>query len=640
MTEPDEFDQFYKDVRTRLLLLTYCLTGDLPASRAAVRDAFVVTWHHWRKVSRVEDPEAWVREHACRHAVRRHTAKLWHREKNLDPEIKATLDALGRLSITQRRVLLVTELTTSSLAAMAREVGLPRTEAERELQTATSTFALHREIGTTEVRGVLEAVRDHVETNRWPRASIIRRAGATRRRTHTVIGVAATAAALVVAGTLVTDADGVRPTLAGERIEADGPSDSATPEVVDVPEDSLLGADSLSRLVSVPDGEWMVASTDDNSDGNGKVVACQQSRYASPRNRPDAALVRVFDPEATSQASASASAPTSEPTSAKKPKAKTQTKTEPKTTVVQTAESSRNERAAGRAYDTAATWFAGCHEDRAQLLATYDLPGVGDEAHLFELRTWSAPETTLIAGVARTGSFTTTTVSTTRAADGPRPAAVAKLLARGVDQLCELPEGGTCSTSAKPQATTPVPVAQAPGMLAEVDLPPAAGVSKPWVGTEPRKALDNAAATHCDSTDFNAAPMSNNLTRTFLVPEAKLPAEFGLTESVGTLPPKRAKAFVADVREALGRCSKKQMGTQVTRLRDVRRGDTDLSVWRVTTEVTDDKTLSFLMGVARDGTAVAQVGFVPVKGVTIAPDAFEALTQRALDRLAEMPAPR
>src|SRR6478735_3073905 len=60
MRDPDEFDQFYKDVRTRLLLLTYCLTGDLPSSRAAVRDSFVVAWHHWRKVSRVEDPEAWV----------------------------------------------------------------------------------------------------------------------------------------------------------------------------------------------------------------------------------------------------------------------------------------------------------------------------------------------------------------------------------------------------------------------------------------------------------------------------------------------------------------------------------------------------------------------------------------------------
>ena len=32
-------------------------------------------------------------------------------------------------------------------------------------------------------------------------------------------------------------------------------------------------------------------------------------------------------------------------------------------------------------------------------------------------------------------------------------------------------------------------------MLAEVDLPPVTGVNRPWVGTEPRRALDNAAAT-------------------------------------------------------------------------------------------------------------------------------------------------
>ena len=45
------------------------------------------------------------------------------------------------------------------------------------------------------------------------------------------------------------------------------------------------------------------------------------------------------------------------------------------------------------------------------------------------------------------------------------------------------------------------------------------------------------------------------------------------------------------------------------------------------------------MGVVRDGTAVAQVGFVPVKDFTIGNDAFERLTQRALERIAEMPPP-
>ena len=61
MRNPDDFDAFYKAARHRLLLQTYALTGDLPAARGAVRDAFVHAWHHWRKVSRLEDPESWVR---------------------------------------------------------------------------------------------------------------------------------------------------------------------------------------------------------------------------------------------------------------------------------------------------------------------------------------------------------------------------------------------------------------------------------------------------------------------------------------------------------------------------------------------------------------------------------------------------
>ena len=146
MRNPDEFDAFYKDARDRLLLQTYALTGDLPASRSAVRDAFVAAWHHWRKVSRLDDPEAWARPHAWAHAQRRHTARLWHREKGLDPEVLATLDALGKLPVNQRKTLLLTQLSSVSMADMAREVGLPQAQAERELQRATAQFAVHRDV--------------------------------------------------------------------------------------------------------------------------------------------------------------------------------------------------------------------------------------------------------------------------------------------------------------------------------------------------------------------------------------------------------------------------------------------------------------------------------------------------------------
>ena len=55
-TDQDSFETFYKDVRSGLLVQTYALTGDLQASQKAVRDAMVVAWHHWRKVSRLAPP--------------------------------------------------------------------------------------------------------------------------------------------------------------------------------------------------------------------------------------------------------------------------------------------------------------------------------------------------------------------------------------------------------------------------------------------------------------------------------------------------------------------------------------------------------------------------------------------------------
>ena len=226
MKRADEFDAFYKDARSRLLLQTYALTGDLPAARSAVRDAFIVAWHHWRKVSRQDDPEASVRPYAWSHAQRRHTARIWHRDKTLDPEARATLEALGKLPLAQRKTLLLTHLASLSMGEMAREAGMSRAEAEKKLQLATSQFSVHRSVPTTSIRSLIEALRGPVDAASWPRPTIVRRAGAARRRTHTLIGVAAAAVAVVLSGTLVTDLDGVRASLDREPLAT---SPSQTP---------------------------------------------------------------------------------------------------------------------------------------------------------------------------------------------------------------------------------------------------------------------------------------------------------------------------------------------------------------------------------------------------------------------------
>ena len=134
MRSPETFDAYYVETRTRLLHEAYALTGDAPAARAAVRDAFVVAWHHWRKVGQLDDRDAYVRPLALGRARRRHTARIWHRDKSLDPEARSTLDALSKLSSRQRELLVLNGLSALTLSDMARAVGLPRADAEREPQ--------------------------------------------------------------------------------------------------------------------------------------------------------------------------------------------------------------------------------------------------------------------------------------------------------------------------------------------------------------------------------------------------------------------------------------------------------------------------------------------------------------------------
>jgi hypothetical protein len=127
--------------------------------------------------------------------------------------------------------------------------------------------------------------------------------------------------------------------------------------------------------------------------------------------------------------------------------------------------------------------------------------------------------------------------------------------------------------------------------------------------------------------------MRRGMSRSFVIPEANLSDLFGLTETVGYLPPPRARAFVADVRSKLQGCSDKQLGTDVVRVADTTSKRVDLTVWHVTTEISDDETVTYLMGILRDGGSIAQVGFVPDGKVQMAPGAFITLAHRALDRL-------
>jgi DNA-directed RNA polymerase specialized sigma24 family protein len=609
MSDASRFDAFYAEARGRLLVQAYALTGDLPASRGAVRDAFIAAWHHWPKVRRLEDPEAWLRPHAWAHAQRRHTGRIWHRDRKLDPEIRSTLDALAKLPVVPRKALLLTQLSTASRTEMAREIGLTLDQAERRLQTATTQFSLHRDVSTTAMRPLFDQLSAHCADQRWPRATIVRRAGAARRRAHTAAGSVLVVAALVGSGFLVQDQHGVHPTLATarDRILRVGPTPSGSPSSSTT--DALLPAVTAANLLTrgqlsraVPGRAWRVTGTDS---GHGNSLPCQQRRYADPGAQ--SALVRNFTAKARHGS--------------------------PSLAGVQTMELSADTTAAQKAYSAAGGWFAGCLATQTQLLTVRRVVGLGDEAEQYALRSWQQPASTLVLGLARTGRLTTVTLTRTGGANPPDLGTNLRLLVSAVDDLCSVDGGGPCS--AMPKASTiPAPAAgRLPMMLSEFDLPPAAGVRRAWVGTTPRQALQNAAATGCDASSFHGHGWRHDVSRSFVVPGAHLAPSFGLTETVGRVPVARAKTFVAGVRTKLASCPSRMLGTKVARLV----GTPDLMVWRVRTQVTKKSSVTFFMGVARNGGAVAQVGFVPDGSHTMSAPQFVALVKRAQSRLAQMP---
>jgi hypothetical protein len=254
-----------------------------------------------------------------------------------------------------------------------------------------------------------------------------------------------------------------------------------------------------------------------------------------------------------------------------------------------------------------------------------------------ELRDWNDPNRAIVASVARSGVLTTTLVSTQPATARKSVRTNTGLLAQAVGQLCELPDGGACV--GKPQTTEIAPIAtgEHPAMLGEVDLPPVAGVAQPWLATTPRPATKNLAATRCDQAVFHRKGVTGDLTRSYVIPAAKLPAQFGLTETIGSFGTRKAATrFAAETRTALAACQKKDLSTKVTLVENSSSPARDLTSWRLNVEISDKSSVVFLMAILREGDNVAQIGFVPSGSATLSDEAFASLTHRAAVRLRQL----
>lgn len=615
MTSTDDFDRFYVASRDRLLLETYALTGDLPASRSAVRDGFVVAWHRWRSARRFGDPEDWVRPLVHGRAARRHSARPWHREKDLDADAAATLGALSELTGSQRRALVLTHLSSLPLATVARHAGTTLSDAERELRIAAARFAVQRDSSTASIPAHLEHLRTVTHQVVWTRAPAVRRAGTSRRRTRALVGTAAAALALVGSGVLVSGGPS-RPT----GFEREQPTTVAVarpavrPAVPALESDALLAHSQVRRLQ--PKLDWRTARTDANLRGSGLVVPCQEERFADPRGL--AALVRHF--------------------TGREPARRGRGPVRARATEV--VELSGTPRAARRAFARTRGWYAGCATERVQLVSTHAVTGVGDEANVLLLRSWGRAPRSIAVGLARSGALTITTAVALPPGGVPTER-VATALAASVNRLCATEGSGTCAAPPAQRVVEPYPTGQAPGMLAAVDLPPVTNAVGPWVGTAPEVARVNVAATRCDNTAFTGPGLSSNFTRTFLFPANRKADAFGLTQSVArTASPARAKAFLAEVRKRIAACSEANLGTEVETVVQSRTAAREVTLWDLTMEISDERTVEFWMAIVRRDDVVSQLGFVSETELTMRRDDFRAVVDRALDRLGALPESR
>ncbi|MCW2858026.1 MAG: hypothetical protein JWR52_3641 [Marmoricola sp.] len=593
MPTAEEFDEFYVATRRGLVLQTFAVTGDLAASRSAVRDAYVAARHHWAKVGTTSDPEGWVRPRAWAAAQRRHTVRPWHRERHVTSAQAAVLEALHALPDVQRRALVLTHLTTLPADEVAREIGLPPVFVAEHLSVGTEAFAASLGIAPADVPAQFEELGSAADSVKLPRPMIVRRNGIRRRRNHMLIGSVLIVAITVLAGAFVAvDAPAAPPPRAGKLVSTR----------------MLLTAPQLSTLS--PAQPWLETGTSDNTTGTGINTDCQASRFADPDGL--GTWVRKFS------------------AAGKDPK-----------TLVQTVEISNSPGAARAAYATTLGWFAGCATARVQLIDAYAVSGVGEQAQILRLRIPDKQDRSFTVGLARTGALTTSTVVESQS-DTPVDAhLVSAVLASSVADLCYSKVAGGCITTVSTVATLPPKSGETVGMLAIADLPTIATVAYPWVGTDPVDASTfNAAATPCDNANFAGSGATRPVTRTFLIPQAHLPARFGLTETIGRFSSTQAAIAFSDLVVArLKTCPKKELGSTVTQqtLKLGASTATSYALWRIQSQVNkqQDKVM-YWMGIARVGRYVAQINLTPVQPYDISQPAFLALVTRARDRLFEV----
>ncbi|MCW2750972.1 MAG: hypothetical protein JWR83_2082 [Aeromicrobium sp.] len=601
MTRVDEFNSFYASTFSEAVQVTYAVSGDRQVAFESTVDAYRRAWRDWSKI-RDRHPLGYVRNEAWKlTALSRGTHPL--RRKHEQDSDTQLLDALGELSVDDRRLIVLMTLGNTDLEEASREVGV---RAEEGIESVTNALgSLERAMSQTidQIERRMHNLGTATDSYERPPPASVRTAAKRGRQRNTVLLVVAAVALIIGGGFIVTDGDALasRSTLPyREKIGSERADKVLDAQKINT--GNLLTTTQVNRLD--PTRAWTVSSTDEDVNNTKPYATCPVKRFAD--KNPLKVFVRTYQANGLGHE-----------------------------TVAQSIEVSRSDSTAESAYKRLVQWYSDCQHPRVQLVAAYVVKRPFGDFQILRLLSHSTPERTFTVGFSHSGTVTSTLVHEVDGAKGPDITTFARTLNDSVSRVC-VDSGGNCTNDITVTRTEPPATSTDPSFLGIVDLPPIADIDKVWVGVAPFSAAKNPAATVCDKADFTGEPGAK--AKVFVIPQAKeLPKEFGVAETVAHFAStKIAKGFVSTIAARVKDCADKRLSARVDQASSFKTAAYSGKSWRIGLEITKGTRIYYRMSIVRRGADVAQVTFTPARGFDTTSKEFAAVAARAGSRLRYM----
>jgi hypothetical protein len=417
---------------------------------------------------------------------------------------------------------------------------------------------------------------------------------AQARRRNQVIGAGAAVLLLVGGGGIVAvnafgggDSPGGKASAGDDKPSGDLLSDAK----------ALIDAPTAKTLT--PAGTWAISATADGSSAPDKSFVCQPQRFADPAGIRT--WVRNFR-NATTKESA-----------------------------VQYVEVSNDSTAADKTYATIIGWLSACATPQVRLVASYATAGLGERGvvAIFGAPTGEKTSNYKTISVTTAGQATMVLEHDSAGTAVPKPDAVLSTAGAGLKRICSQP-GANCSTGTPTVSPALLPSSEAAGFMAPIDLPVLSAVNKPWVSA----ATTTRNGTGCEKIDLKKAKATGYKSLTYVTPDADVPTEFGLDETVSRYANSTAaSAFVTGIRKNVDNCAKATSdAVTVKTTGTIAVGSIKGETWRAAYDTGGGKVFTYRIGIASNGSSAVYILFPVLKTLDVTNSAFTDVLIRAAER--------